>query len=102
MRKLAVVLSLVVIALGGVATYSLAGASGEGNTCPGKVVCPITGDEVCKDKCPLVDADRAECPGKVECPLSGELVCSDECPLELASAATKPSCCLGSKCGTEA
>jgi len=97
MRKLAVVLSLIAIALGGVATYSLASATSEGSTCPGKVVCPITGDEVCKDNCPLVDADRADCPGKVECPLSGELVCSDECPLGLASAVGKPSCCIGSK-----
>ena len=83
MKKLAVVLCLVAIAVGGLTTYSLALASGDGSTCPGKVVCPITGDEVCQDECPLIDAN--------------ELVCSDECPLGLASAATKPSCCTGSK-----
>ena len=97
MRRLAVVLCLVAIALGGLATYSLAFAGGEQSTCPGKVVCPITGDEVCQDECPLVDASRADCPGKVECPLTGELVCSDECPLGLPSAAGKPSCCLSSQ-----
>ncbi len=97
MSKLAVVLCLVAIAAGGLTTYSLAFAGGEGSTCPGKVVCPITGDEVCQDECPLVDANRADCPGKVECPLSGELVCSDECPLGLASAVATPSCCIGSK-----
>ncbi len=97
MRKLAVVLCLVAIAVGGLTTYSLAFASGEGNTCPGKVVCPVTGDEVCRDECPLVDANRDDCPGKVECPLSGEPVCSDECPLGLASAVATPSCCIGSK-----
>ena len=97
MRKLAVVLCLVAIAVVGLTTYSLAFAGGEGSTCPGKVVCPITGDEVCQDECPLVDANRVDCPGKVECPLSGELVCSDECPLGLTSAVAKPSCCIDSK-----
>jgi len=97
MRKVAVVLCLVAIAAGGLATYSLAFASGESGTCPGKVTCPVTGDEICKDQCPLVDADRADCPGKVECPITGELVCSDECPLGLASVAAEPSCCDASK-----
>ena len=97
MRKLAVVLCLVAIAVGGLTTYSLAFASGESGICPGKVICPITGDEVCQDECPLVDANRADCPGKVECPLSGRLVCSDECPLGLATAVAKPSCCIDSK-----
>jgi len=97
MKNLAIVLSLVAIALGGLATYSLTFASTEASTCPGKVDCSITGDEICKDECPLVDANRADCPGKVECPLSGELVCRDECPLGLEFAVSKPSCCLGSK-----
>lgn len=97
MKKLAVVLCLVAIAAGGLVTYSLAFASSEASTCPGKVVCSITGDEVCKEECPLVDAKRADCPGKVECPLSGELVCSDKCPLGLEPAVSKPTYCLGSK-----
>ncbi len=52
--------------------------------CPGKVKCPLSGEMVCKDKCPLVDANRADCPGKIECPLTGELVCKDRCPLAAA------------------
>ena len=96
MRKLALMFSLVAIAAGGLTTYSLAFATSEGSSCPGTVICPITGDEVCQDECPLLDANRADCPGKVECPLTGELVCSDECPLGLASAVAKPSCCNGS------
>ncbi len=72
--------------------------------CPGKVVCPLTGEEVCKDKCPLIDADRVDCPGKVECPLTGELVCKDKCPLNSSDAnvSTKgdsdlPPCCRNKK-----
>ncbi len=70
--------------------------------CPGKLVCPLTGEEVCKDQCPLVDANRADCPGKVECPLTGEMVCRDECPLSADSKTTKadeelPPCCRGKK-----
>ena len=25
--------------------------------------------------------ERPDCPGKIECPLTGELVCKDRCPL---------------------
>ena len=49
--------------------------------CPGKFVCPLTGEEICQDQCPLIDASRSDCPGKVVCPLTGKSVCRDECPL---------------------
>ena len=48
--------------------------------------------------CPTVDPDRADCPGRIICPATGEPVCIDRCPLRnsdakpLASDA-KPSCC---------
>lgn len=84
-----------VAALSGFVAYPLVFASTETSDCPGKVVCPVTGEEVCKDRCPLLDAERSDCPGKVECPLDAELVCRDECPLEMASARkdAAPSCC---------
>ena len=53
---------------------------GEQTACLGRLVCPLTGEEICKDECPLVDASRSDCPGKIECPLTGELVCRDQCP----------------------
>lgn len=70
--------------------------------CPGKIECPLTGELVCRDKCPLVDPNRADCPGKIECPLTGELVCRDRCPLESsvetsASEDDLPPCCRGKK-----
>lgn len=72
--------------------------------CPGKIQCPLTGEEVCKDKCPLIDADRSDCPGKVECPLTGELVCRDKCPLNSKDAEVSikadsdlPPCCRKKK-----
>ena len=67
--------------------------------CPGKVICPLSGDEVCKDQCPLIDANRADCPGKIECPLTGELVCRDKCPLGTSAQpdADRPPCCRGKK-----
>ena len=49
--------------------------------CPGKIVCPLTGEEVCRDLCPTVDPHRPDCPGRIVCPLTGELVCRDRCPL---------------------
>lgn len=58
-RKLLVsvlgVLGSVAVALGAARlTNSTAGRS----DCPGKIVCPLTGELVCKDRCPL-DADKA-------------------------------------------
>lgn len=71
---------------------------GEQSTCPGRLVCPLTGEEVCKDDCPLVDASRPDCPGKIECPLTGELVCRDRCPVAATDSRTNgesklPPCC---------
>lgn len=31
--------------------------------------------------------DRADCPGKIVCPISGEVICADRCPLTLQEAA---------------
>ncbi len=44
------------------------------------------------------DAERADCPGKIVCPLTGELICRDLCPLEAKEseapkADAKPACC---------
>jgi len=82
-------LLLSALALSGVAGITL-GAIGIGNVnpitnsqrtdCPGKIICPLNGDQVCKDQCPLIDKNRADCPGKIECPINGELVCKDRCP----------------------
>lgn len=80
--------------------------TGERTGCPGKVVCPVTGEEICKDQCPLVDANRADCPGEIECPLTGELVCRDRCPLAVSAEVSTqaaasdddlPPCCRGKK-----
>lgn len=43
-------------------------------------------------------AERADCPGKIVCPLTGELVCKDRCPLGAQKADQKeedsvPACC---------
>lgn len=84
-----------------VAAYGFSRSS-ERADCPGKIACPLTGEEVCKDQCPLIDASRADCPGKVECPLTGELVCRDRCPLSADGKTAEadeelPPCCRGKK-----
>ncbi len=45
----------------------------------------------------LRNPDRADCPGLVECPLTGELICADECPLQTGDDANAdvPPCCRG-------
>lgn len=66
--------------------------------CPGKIVCPLTGEIVCRDRCPAVDPSRPDCPGRIECPLTGELICRDQCPIDAQedveeSDAVAPVCC---------
>ncbi len=117
MKKLALTSLFGLVALVGLAAaYPLASAGGSKDTrsdCPGKVTCPLTGEEVCKDRCPLAakktDAMRADCPGQVACPLSGELVCRDQCPVTDAAKLTDtkealaseeaelPACCRNKK-----
>jgi hypothetical protein len=84
---------------GGILAFGTAFAGAGRTDCPGKIVCPITGEEVCKDKCPLIDPSRLDCPGKIECPLTGELVCRDRCPLGQDSQPQRdiPSCCKSKK-----
>lgn len=43
------------LALSGAVALPLAFASNrqERSDCPGKVVCPLTGEEVCRDQCPV-------------------------------------------------
>jgi hypothetical protein len=45
-------------------------------------------------------AERDDCPGKIVCPITGELICADQCPLEVGRTvalpvAETPSCCAG-------
>lgn len=90
--------SFAVLALGATAAFPFAIASGQRANCPGMLVCPLDGTEVCKDQCPLVDSSRTDCPGKIECPVTGELVCRDECPVGDAAANEAdalPACCRG-------
>lgn len=68
-----------IVAIAGIA---LAQARTERPDCPGKIICPRTGEIICRDKCPAVDANRPDCPGRIVCPLTGELVCKDRCPLD--------------------
>lgn len=54
----------------------------------------------------VASAEREDCPGKIVCPITGELVCIDQCPagagakagVALAVAPAKPgACCAGAK-----
>lgn len=83
-------------ALGGL---KLAKSQANRPNCPGKIVCPQTGELICRDRCPTVDPNRPDCPGRITCPQTGEWVCRDRCPLGRKSTTTNPpeskvpSCC---------
>lgn len=35
-------------------------------------------------------SEREDCPGKIVCPITGELICADQCPAEAAKAVSLP------------
>ncbi len=76
-----VLAAAVAVGLVAVTGIVLAQSRGERPHCPGKIVCPQTGELICRDKCPTADPSRPDCPGRIVCPLTGELVCKDRCPL---------------------
>lgn len=43
------------------------------------------------------DDTRADCPGLIKCPLTGEMICADQCPLATGEKADGdvPPCCRG-------
>ena len=92
---LVIAVSVGVVAAG----VALAQSRGEGAPCPGKIICLLTGEKVCLDKCPAVDRQRPDCPGRIVCPLTGKLVCKDRCALKksvraaAAPQAEVPPCC---------
>ena len=88
MRILKNVLLITVPALAIVVVSGIVLAQSEGRDCPGKIVCPQTGELVCRDKCPTIDPNRPDCPGRIVCPLTGKLVCRDRCPAKQAETAS--------------
>jgi len=96
MKRIALATAAVALLLGGtVLAVGFSAANTSRADCPGTIDCPLTGEQVCRDRCPLLDAERTDCPGKIECPLSGELVCRDRCPAGETDRETAelPSCC---------
>ncbi len=89
------------LAVGFIAVTGIVFAQSRGQRadCPGRITCPLTGEEICRDKCPTIDPSRSDCPGRIVCPLTGKLVCKDRCPLAKTSSASDtakgkvPPCC---------
>lgn len=85
-----------ILLAGGALAYRATADKHERTDCPGTVICPLTGEETCKDECPLIDPNLPDCPGKIVCPLTGELICKDQCPVGGQGAeCCERSCCDG-------
>ena len=87
--------AVTLLAVAAFGAMRMAGNSAERPNCPGKIVCPQTGEFLCRDQCPTVDPDRPDCPGRIVCPQTGELVCVDRCPLGAKATTAAKSCCGG-------
>ena len=100
------------IAVGGALAFALSCSASPPNAtvrssvnartdCPGKMICPMTGELICVDQCPLAkkDASRMDCPGQMVCPATGALICIDKCPVAKSSTqaadVSKAPCCSG-------
>lgn len=60
------------------------------------IVNSIENPSCCQGKLVETSAVRPNCPGKIVCPLTGELVCEDRCPLgerQTKAQAAAQSCC---------
>ena len=61
MLKLMTPIALIAAAAIAATAYAVSSSSSPDRTdCPGKIVCPLTGDLVCKDRCPAHSTDSAE------------------------------------------
>lgn len=69
-----------VVLTGGLFAYQLAFASGGRADCPGKIICPITGEEICKDQCPL-GAEKAKDAAVPDCCRGKKQEVNDGCTL---------------------
>lgn len=60
-RRIAIVAAIAgMLGIGG---YAALATHGERADCPGKIICPLTGEPVCKDRCPVNKAtDKDEIP----------------------------------------
>lgn len=68
MLKLTIPIALVVAVAIAATAYAVASSSSADRAdCPGKIVCPITGDLVCNDRCPLGTGPQEERPSLPSC-----------------------------------
>ncbi len=91
-----ILLGLTMGVLAAFSGYGVATTQSDRPDCPGRVVCPLTGQEICADRCPADAGQRPDCPGQVTCPLDGQPVCRDRCPATAAQTdqpVAARSCC---------
>ncbi len=53
MRKRTLALAALLAIGAGATAYTVSERQTERPDCPGKIVCPLTGEPVCKDQCPI-------------------------------------------------
>ena len=53
MHKRILIIVILSAAAAGVTTYATTADRSERPDCPGQIVCPLTGEPVCADRCPL-------------------------------------------------
>ncbi len=87
MRNRIVCIALTAAAIAALGAVAWSYTSTDRPDCPGKIVCPLTGELVCKDRCPLAnagDATNDRAPDAVSAAASAA-----------APADSRPACCRG-------
>ena len=60
----------------GTSWMAVSAAETSRSDCPGKIVCPLTGDEVCADRCPVDTENVPTAPSK-----TADELCGGACPV---------------------
>ena len=83
MKKITVLgLMVTTMVLGaGVLAHESVQAVSDEDFCLSEAFCLDAFKQIAASETPSFNAERADCPGQVTCPLTGELVCKDRCPL---------------------
>lgn len=72
-RNVLLIVAVALIAGGAVSIAS------SGNDCPGVMTCPLTGQVICVERCPITHPDAEPCPGTKVCPTTGQTICVERC-----------------------
>lgn len=102
-KKLIPVLSVSMIGLIALVGVVMSQSKGKASTCYAGMTLPTPEQSLNPNDSITDDSYRANCPGKILCPVTGKIICKDRCPLnkEVKNTTSKSKSNLSSCCTTK-